>query len=195
MPANITDVDAFTSPIVVPLASEAAELGPLVTAYQSLANRTRYLYNIVVEPVTIAFSVSPFAGTWETGWTIGNTVLQGTSDSAIQELPLDFLPDGAVLKRVRALVTPGANTMSLGLRTRTMDFATPAAGSNTVVETVTTSGTAIQVLTTSELTETIDRAAGKYYSARLTANSAAGSSLDILYGWQIEAILAGSGAI
>ena len=92
MPANITDADSFTSPVVVPLSSEAAALGPLVDAYQALANRTRYLYNIVANPGTLAFTVSPFAGTWTTGWTPSDTSLLATSNSAVQKLALDFCP-------------------------------------------------------------------------------------------------------
>ena len=195
MPANITDADSFTSPVVVPLSSEAAALGPLVDAYQALANRTRYLYNIVANPGTLAFTVSPFAGTWTTGWTPSDTSLLATSNSAVQKLALDFLPDGAVLKYVRALVTPGANTMSWSIAHRTIAFGTPDAGSNTVIETGSTSGTSLQVIETTVMTETIAKSSGKFYEFTLTANSAAGGSNDTLWGWQIEAVLAGSGAI
>lgn len=43
MPNNLTDVNAFTSPVVVPAGSDDAGLTYLLTAFQALANRTHYL--------------------------------------------------------------------------------------------------------------------------------------------------------
>lgn len=43
MPANITDVSAFTSPIVVPVDGDPRNAASVGTAIQGLANRTRFL--------------------------------------------------------------------------------------------------------------------------------------------------------
>ena len=43
MPANLTDVNAFTTPVQVPVGGDAAGLTYLLTAFQALANRTNYL--------------------------------------------------------------------------------------------------------------------------------------------------------
>lgn len=43
MPANLTDSDAFTSPVVVPNDTEAANAASLIQGFQPLANRTYYL--------------------------------------------------------------------------------------------------------------------------------------------------------
>lgn len=54
MPANITDVDAFTSPVEVPDAGDpvsAASGSYLRGALQALSNRTRYAYNLLVAGV------------------------------------------------------------------------------------------------------------------------------------------------
>ena len=195
MPANLTDVDAFTSPVQVPAGSDDAGLVYLLTAFQALANRTHYLNERQNTVTSRTFTVSPFQSVWASGWTLASTSLTGTANSAVLRLPLDFLPNGSVLKKVEALVTPGANTMSMDVYTRTLDFTTPGSGSDTAVETaITSSGTTLQVLASSTLTETIDRSGGKHYAVQLTANSGAGASNDTLWGFQITAELAGIGA-
>ena len=45
MSQNITDVDAFTSPVAVPVNGEAATDTSVLTPFQALANRCRYLLN------------------------------------------------------------------------------------------------------------------------------------------------------
>jgi len=46
MPANLTDSNAFTSPVVVPNDTEAANAASLIQGFQPLANRTYYLQQI-----------------------------------------------------------------------------------------------------------------------------------------------------
>lgn len=45
MSANLTDVDAFTSPVVVPSDGDPENAASVLAGFQPLANRTRYLYN------------------------------------------------------------------------------------------------------------------------------------------------------
>jgi hypothetical protein len=47
MPVNITDVDTFTDPIVAPADSDPADRTYVITIAQGLANRTRWLKNLV----------------------------------------------------------------------------------------------------------------------------------------------------
>jgi hypothetical protein len=47
MPANLTDVDTFTSPIVVPVGGDARTVSSIEPAFQALANRTLRLKNRV----------------------------------------------------------------------------------------------------------------------------------------------------
>lgn len=195
MPANLTDVDTYTTPVQVPAGSDAAGLTYLLTAFQALANRTNYLAQRTVVINERTFVVSPHRAQFVSGWTRGNNALTSTSNSAALYLPLDFLPTGSVIKRVRALVTPGANTMGMELRSRTLDFTTPADGGDVAIETgLVTSGTTLQVLTTTALSETVNHTAGKHYVAVVTANSGAGASNDTLFGFQIVADLVGNGA-
>ena len=194
MPANLTDVNAYTTPVQVPAGSDPRALTYLLTAFQALANRTHYLNKLANDVTERTFVVSPHAAQFTSGWARANTTLTSTSNGAVLYLPLDFLPTGAVLKRVRALLTPGANTMGMGVLSRTLDFVTPGSGTETAVETgLATSGTTLQVLTTALLSETISRTSGKHYIAVVNANSGAGASNDTLFGFQIVADLAGNG--
>jgi hypothetical protein len=166
----------------------------LLTAIQALANRTHYLNKLANDVTERTFTVSPFAASYSSGWTVSGSTLLGTSNNAELRLHLDFLPNGAVLKRVRALVTPGANVMGMALRYRTNDFITPGT-SDTGVETgIASSGTSLQVMTTSLLSETIARASGNNHVAYISANSGAGASNDTLWGFQVVADLTGIGA-
>jgi hypothetical protein len=54
MSQNITDVDAFTDPVVVPSNGEDATAASLLTMAQALANRARYLYNRIGTIPTLA---------------------------------------------------------------------------------------------------------------------------------------------
>mgnify|MGYP003521142577 CR=1 FL=1 len=196
MPANLTDANAFTSPVQVPAGSDPRALTYLLTAFQALANRTHYLNERVATMADRSFVVSPFSGVWEEGWTPAESSLLGTMNNAEWRMALDFLPTGSILKRVQVLVTPGANTMDLVLSRRTLAFGTPGAGSDVPVFTATSSGTSIQVMD-ADLTpfpETIDRTSGKHYSLQIRANSGAGASNDTLWGVLITASLAGNGA-
>src|SRR3990172_7853093 len=47
MPVDITDAHVFTDPIVRPADSDAADLTYIVTLTQGLANRTRWLYDVI----------------------------------------------------------------------------------------------------------------------------------------------------
>lgn len=197
MPNNLTDVNAFTSPVQVPAGSDDAGLTYLLTAFQALANRTHYLNKLANDVTERTFVVSPWQCVWNTGWTPAESSLLGTTNSAELRMALDFLPNGAVLKRIRALVTPGANTMDLVLSKRTLTFTgTPASGSNTNVFIGASSGTSLQVIDAdlTSVPETIDRVGGTHYSLQLTANSGAGASNDTLWGFQIVADLVGIGA-
>lgn len=69
MPGNITDVDAFTSPVVHPVDGDAVAGAGLQTLAQNLSNRTRFLYNrtagdrtIVLLPIPASSANDYFAG-------------------------------------------------------------------------------------------------------------------------------------
>lgn len=196
MPENLTDADTFTDPVAVPTGGDSQTAASAKTPWQALANRTRYLYARGPLVAERTFVISPFAAKWSSGWTLSDTKLIATSNSATLRLPIDFLPSGSVLKRVRALVTPGAGTMTMDVYTRTIDFAGPGAGTNASVElAITSSGTTLQVMTTSLLSETIARTTGKNYGIHLTANASAGASNDTLYGFQIVADVPAAGGV
>lgn len=47
MPQNITDVDEFTDPCTAPADGDTRNAASVLTPFQKLANRTRYLYNVL----------------------------------------------------------------------------------------------------------------------------------------------------
>jgi len=55
MPQNITDVDAFTSPATSPADGDNRNASSVLTPFQTLANRTRFLYNILTSTGVLKF--------------------------------------------------------------------------------------------------------------------------------------------
>ena len=51
MPANVTDSSTFTSPIVVPTDGDTRNAASVLTAFQGLANRTKYPYDFITNGV------------------------------------------------------------------------------------------------------------------------------------------------
>src|SRR5690349_19116610 len=52
MPKNLTDVSSFTSPIVVPVGGDVRNAESVETPFQGLSNRTKYLYDAIVNGVS-----------------------------------------------------------------------------------------------------------------------------------------------
>lgn len=52
MPQNITDVYAFTAPVVVPVDADPATASSVNTAFQALSNRTKYLNDLTVKTIS-----------------------------------------------------------------------------------------------------------------------------------------------
>jgi hypothetical protein len=102
-----------------------------------------------------------------------------------------YLPSGAQIVDIRAIVDPGAARATVGDRTKidffshTPDFATPAAGSNTTIATDTDDGTAtIQRLEMTSLLTTLDFSTTSYFVA-LKAGNDGGSNNDTFWGLEI----------
>lgn len=150
MPINVTDVDEFTSPIVVPADSDPANGDSVRLPFQQLANRTRFLteeldrrqdadgYWILPAPVSQSIHVAPalceirdaFADYLLNG-SLGTTDrvgmyrrTGGASGSALLVLPLHrLLPAGAVVTRVRAAVIySGSDSIGLYAQNFGVDF-------------------------------------------------------------------------
>jgi hypothetical protein len=134
---------------------------------------------------TLMIPASAFAnrtGTW-TSSSFGE-ILTATTNSAEASLDLaPYLPTGAVVTRVKALVDPGtANTMTLAMSSRTYDFTTPAAASHILVFSYATPspGGAIQNIDPGAFTETIDKAT-KIYTLNMAAGAGAAANNDLFY--------------
>ena len=158
MPADIVDVNAFTSPVVRPVDSDPRNAASVFTPFQALSDRTRRLLNIAqgTENVESAQSFKRVVGAewfdaptnpggvirWELS---GSNAWAATAAGVgnVRGSLNDLLPEGCTITRLRAMVTPatartGANRMLLELRrvTYTLPAApavTPASDSSAVV--------------------------------------------------------------
>lgn len=179
MPVNITDVDAFTDPITAPAGADAANAASVVDVAQKLANRTRYLANLIGEasgsaewaypsPRARTILVGPRAGRGGSGWTfalIDRARCSSNSHNLFIDIS-DHLPSGAVLTDVRALVKPGfgrgtGDRMELSLWRSAVGaaFGTPGDPAETQVGTTDEDdgSNSYQVLSVGTISETVDR--------------------------------------
>lgn len=111
MPVNITDVSTFTDPIVAPADADPADRTYVVTIAQGLSNRTRKLWDMVGgAPGDKTIYIGPTCARYHSSWVQGIFAYaqSGANDAALHVDLADFLPSGAVLKEVHALVKPGA---------------------------------------------------------------------------------------
>jgi hypothetical protein len=53
MPTNLTDVSTFSSPVAVPASGDSRTAASVSTPFQSLANRTKYLYDALLNGVLV----------------------------------------------------------------------------------------------------------------------------------------------
>lgn len=191
MPVNLTDANAFTSPVTAPAGSDPAGRDEIVSGLQVLADRTRYLKNKVDELAAQTKYFGLPSTSLDSGWTRTFTDATSSANSAQIYLPLDFLHVGAEIVSMSALVTPGAADMTLTLRTITHDFSTPATPSSVTTATVNSSGTSLQVVTlTPGSPVTVE--ASKSYLLTVFANPSAGASPDVLYGLRVVANVKGT---
>lgn len=176
MPKNLTDVDAFTSPVAVPVDSDTANAASVETGFQALSDRTRYVYNVlnneewVTSPASrylVLAAAGLFAG--QNGWQSASagfaSIALSTVDNAGAHLTLNrVLPSDAVLDRVDVLVNPGAarasgSNMSVSLwEMPAYDFGSPPAAptGNLLADVEDDTTTALQVITLSGLAYTLD---------------------------------------
>lgn len=202
MSQNITDVDTFTDPIVIPADSDAADLTYIETMAQGLANRTRWLANLLggatgtgewLYPTVRerVVTVGPREGNGEAGWDY-NLIDRATCSTNSADLFVDLgkhLPSGAVLKSVEALVKPGTTAlMSLKLYRTALGaaFDTPGDPADTQVGSTDDSDASnnYQLLAVTGLTETIDREANNLV-AWIAASSSAGATSDNYFGLRL----------
>ena len=125
MSQNITDVDTFTNPIVIPADSDPADLTYIETMAQGLANRTRYLNERLNEStpptrtifigamhaqIQVSTTPTPQWSTVVTGSSPTKGYLLGSKNNgALLMFPLtQFVPSGATITQISVVVTPGA---------------------------------------------------------------------------------------
>lgn len=199
MPKNLTDVSAFTAPVVVPVDADLANALSVETPFQALANRGRYLLNVLEAtqalpglPRTVDIPGSGFvpgstsgAADWE--------ILDGGELLSRVNLPKAFcdirglLPHGATLISVLAMWTPGAartgtSRMRFSFMERTLDWDTPGNGTESPVVDFRDFGsiTTLHVSASGVITTAINSQKQQFF--RVVGGSDAGSNNDIFNG-------------
>lgn len=173
MPANLTDANAFTSPVQVPAGSDPRALTYLLTAFQALANRTNYLNKLLTDVVArrVVFALPTTVDGFEL--TGNDAVWSAGGSGSTASFDLATLPDGATVTAVRFLVVPSGSGIMTGLLTaRTgRNFTTPNAGTSATVATSTLAGpgTSVTVIALTGLTAAVDKTNGKSLIAVLTS--------------------------
>lgn len=212
MPQNITDSPVFTDPVTAPADGDPLDAASIiVNGIQALSNRTKYLADLVggnagtdewfYEDAARVRQriVSPFAmteGTLATAgtqyWTVANFVSGGTAYSRTSQvdraLLVDdisrYMPIGAQLTRIEALVGPGSaratvgDRMTMTLARQTPNFATPAIPVAVgPIFTATDDGTsAVQVIDSGVILQLVDRTSDLVL--RIAAGNDAGTNKD-----------------
>lgn len=160
MPTNLTDVDAFTSPVAIPTDGDTRNAASVLPAFQALADRTRYLNNLV-NPSGVARTIvlSPMAlananGGW--GPDALGSLTNAEALTAGGKLTLDLgrlLPTGCQTTSIEAMVTPkvarvGTARMlgKITAQTPTWGGTPSAPAETTLVETYDDGGVGIQKL-------------------------------------------------
>jgi hypothetical protein len=153
MPANVTDADAFTSPIVVPSAGEGVTAASVLAYVQGLANRTRYLLNrllpetpvSVVRFVGIPYSVSADAANNGPSFLPFDTqpnIAIGTATRGKLTIGFDHIfPDGAQVTMIRVAVKPVGAQATVGNRMSAQLHVGAATGTAIDSEVMTDDGT------------------------------------------------------
>ncbi len=186
MTTNITDVDTFTDPVVVPTDGDTRDAASVEAPFQMLSNRTRRLMSIAEGTQDVQTPQSftrVIAATWLDApampgalvrWEAGDSVwvAASTANAVLRGSLNDLLSDGCTVTRVRAMVTPaavraGADRMLLEVERVTYGFPvapalTPATDSSASIvqvfdDTSGASGTAQQVIDSGIISEVIDK--------------------------------------
>lgn len=103
-----------------------------------------------------------------------------------------FLPDGAVVTRVRYMVDPGVarsgtNRTRMVIGKQALSFGTPSIGSFTSVADVYDNAAAtLQVISSGTISETINKAGGSALVAQFSAGNDAATNPDEFYGVEIQ---------
>lgn len=207
MPVNITDVDAFTDPITSPAGADPANAASVLQIAQKLANRTRYLYNLLVGSGTRTLRLSPWIGVGVAAsssaapvWLSqangvdpaeGQHLVSGADFAARHVAISDIVPDGATVTRVKALVKPGATRVSgrmvLELFRHVQSWSTPYADSfiGPLHDFPDNGTTDAQPIDTGPISLVVDRSAEQLV-ARLVAGDDGGTNRDRVLGWEIQ---------
>ncbi len=120
MPANITDVSVFTTPVVVPVDGDLVSGADRTLDTQALANRTRYLRDRVLGAEDESFVILPLCCAHSSPFSLGgsqlwsffhNTIVSlwvNADVSNVATLVLDvtpYIPVGVTVTQVRAFLS------------------------------------------------------------------------------------------
>lgn len=188
MPVNITDADAFTTPVVVAANGEAANQTEKVLTAQALANRTLYLATRTPGAVAGQRVAIPLVAVANTSarWTFDSAQMQWDQTDVTSAGALVFplvLPVACDIVSVRLRLLGSHATAPAGLPAVTVYSNDGAGGGSASEGTATHPGTGYDVLAT--LTATVasgayDPALAKRWYVEVTGESGANSATGLL---------------
>jgi hypothetical protein len=203
MAKTLTEAASFDADITIPQDGEAATMTSLEPPLQKLTNRSKYLRD-EVRPAggaarTIVINIGLARDQEQTAtrlWKFSDTVplsLQTVSNLSELSIPLSmYLPSGATLTRVRAVVDPGVaratvgNRMRMDLDQHVHNFASPAAPTRTGIFSVRDDGTTnVQVIDSGVLAVAIDKS-NKTYDLIFIGGNDSGTNIDSLYSVELQ---------
>lgn len=190
MPHNLTDVDAFTSPVAVPSGGDERNAASVETPFQALANRTRYLKEILVPTTppskTIRVGADAFFGPavgTKTGAGIAGdfgTLLVVNNQRAYADLGR-LVPSGATITGLTIRVKPGAarsggSQVIAGWEVVSGDSTVDSAAGGDLDD-----GTTNTQNLTPSVSLTINRSTKRYFATLKAGNTAGSANDEILW--------------
>jgi hypothetical protein len=187
----LTDVDAFSADVTVPEDADARNAASVESAFQKLANRTRFLLNLiyVATPATVvrfvgsAYQSSADSSGSLAGWlhlhASPTVALSIGSARAKRFIPFDHvLPNGATITQVRVYVDPAGAQATAGNRMSAQVFVGDITGTQYSSTETTDAGSAgAQWITISGLSIVVDKTQRTYGVAVLNASTYAADQI------------------
>lgn len=199
---NLTESATYTANVSVPEDNvDLRTAASVETAFQALANRTKYIKDRIVSDEwvyptgkTRTTTIFPADASQYGTWTLTPSAILISGSSAYARLDLNlapYLPDGATVTRVRALVDPGAarsgaNRMTLALYERIFGFASPSVPASTqkfIAYDDTTA--ALQSIDSGTISVAVSRNSGQALLLWLACGNDANANPDAVYGFEI----------
>lgn len=185
MAINLTETDTYTANVLVPEAGDGRTAASVVTPFQALTDRVKYLYTRLIKLAGFYSDGTFHLGLWSgvataAAWNYLATawVSAGDTSYVIVTIGADTLPHGATLTGFTVRVNPGVARATTGNRMQFEVYRINSSGTWALVGGTYDDGTTnAQTVTKSGMTEVIDRNTYSY-ALRVTSGNDGGTNLD-----------------